>query len=53
MTAVRNGGYVESPLPDLSEVSLAELPLVALAPDVAVLDQVIGHPERDRQEQMS
>lgn len=50
MTAVRDGGYVESALPDLGEVSLAELPHVAVA-HVAVLDQMIGHPERDRQEQ--
>lgn len=53
MTAVLDGDFVESAVPDLSRVSLAELTSLDLTQDHAVIRQAIGHPERDRQEQMS
>lgn len=51
MTAVLDGDFVESAVPDLSRFSLAEVASLDLTPDLAVIDEAVGHPERDRQEQ--
>lgn len=42
---------VVSEQPDLTEVSLETLPTVDMPGAAAVVDRVVGSPERDRQEQ--
>jgi hypothetical protein len=46
-------GYVESDLPDLTHVSLADLPAVLLPQASTVLDRAIEHPAQDQQVQQN
>jgi hypothetical protein len=46
-------GVVESDMPDLTRVPLADLFAVSMPPVVAVLDRAIQHPAQDKQEQQN
>jgi FXSXX-COOH protein len=52
MTISTSTSHVVSEQPDLTEVSLDALPTVDTADAAAVVDRVVGSPERDQQEQV-